>query len=206
MRRALLATFVLAAIAASCSGGVDTKAPPGDDDDAATTLTPTPTGTATGTPTPSGLAGAPWSTTATPALETCGVGTVQLPYGNAGAATIGVATTGGNLYFDVGLHLNPAIAVGDEPSGTFVAGGAFTQTFSYCFLDAIGANTRKVYANWAGTFAADMLSFNDSNLAERMYSLSGNHLANCATAITTANTFLDCSSSDMTFVIDGVKQ
>ena len=204
MRRALLATFVLAAIAASCSGGVDTKAPPGDDDDAATTLTPTPTptGTATGTPTPSGLAGDPWTTTATPATDSCNFGGLTLTWGAAGVATIGIATTGSDLYFDLGLNSNPTqIAVVDAPSGTVDGGGVFTQTYSYCVFNG---NTYRLYATWTGTFAADGLSFTDATLSQAVYFAGGNVLATCETSITTASA--GCSGSPLVYVIDGVKQ
>lgn len=207
--RILLAVLALASGLASCTGGVDTNTPPpGDDDDAATTLTPTPTETATETPTtsptPAGLSGDPWTTTATPASGVCSV-VQQIAYGSAGVATIGVATTGANLYFDIGMHLNPAIGIGDEASGTVDGAGNFTQTFSYCTYD--GASTRKFVGSWTGVFAPDGLSFTDSTLVQKMYLRTGaDYRTTCATNVTAANAFGSCSTSGVTFSIDGVKQ
>lgn len=205
----LLSCTAFAIFIASCTGGVDTSTPPpGDDDDVATTLTPTPTATESATaspsPTPAGLSGAPWTTTATPASGVCSV-VQQIAYGSAGVATIGVATTGANLYFDVGMHLNPAIGIGDEASGTVDGAGNFTQTFSYCTYD--GASTRKFVGSWTGVFALDGLSFTDSTLVQKMYLRTGaDYRATCATNVTSANAFGSCSTSGVTFSIDGVKQ
>lgn len=209
MKRLGLLVLALVAVIAGCTGGVDTNPPPpgDDDDDAATTpVTPTPTGTVTPSPTPvPGLMGDPWTTTATPASDACALGTIEILYGNAGVATIGVATTGSDLYFDVGLHLNPAIGVGTEPSGTVDAGtGAFTQSFSYCTYD--GLTTRKIYATWTGTFNVGMTAFDNSTLVEKLYVKNGNFLATCTTGVTTADAFGDCSSPGVTFTVDGVKQ
>lgn len=205
MRRALLSFFLGVALIAGCTGGVDTKTPPPGDDDTATTLTPTPTETvtATPTPTPAGLSGDPWTTTATPPSDSCAFGGLTLAWGNAGVATIGIAQTGTDVYFDLGLHSNPSqIAVADEPSGSVDGGGNFTQTYSYCVFNG---NTYKLYATWTGTFAPDGLSFTDATLTQNVYFAGGNLLATCATAITTSSA--PCSpGSPLSYSIDGVKQ
>lgn len=209
MRRAFLAGLLglsFAAAAPGCSGGVDTDVPANSPTPTPSgTATPTPSGTATATPTPTapGLVGDPWTTTATPPEDSCGFGAITVAYGNAGVAVIGIATTGSNIHFDIGLN-NQAIGVGDAPSGTVDSAGNFTQTFSYCTFD--GASTYKYYGQWSGTFAADGLTF-ESTLAEQLYiRTGGDYRAMCATGVTTADAFGDCSSPGFSFAVHGEKQ
>lgn len=207
MRRSLLLLFTGVALALgsfSCSGGVDTKPPPADDDDDddGTTATPTPTGTATATPTPAGgLQGDPWTATATPPEYSCSFGTILVPFGNNGVAVIGVTATNGTLTFDIGLN-NPAIGIGDAPSGTVDGNGDFTQSFSYCTYN--GASTTKYYGTWTGTFAPDGLSF-DSTLLEDLYVANGDHRPTCATTMSTSDAPF-CASPGASFAVHGVKQ
>lgn len=210
MRRQLLTLalgVVLAGGAFSCSGGVDTKPPPADDDDdiadddddddGATTPSPSPSTT----PTP-GLTGDPWTTTATPIEESCGFGTSVLPYGNMGVATVGILLTNGTITFDVGMNLNPAIGIGDQPSGT-LTGQNFTQTYSYCGYN--GATTFKYVWTWSGTFNGTFDAFDDAQAGVTFRVKNGDHRSTCAATVFDA--FGDCSSpGTMSFVIDGVKQ
>jgi hypothetical protein len=209
MRRPLLLLFVGIALAAgsfSCSGGVDTKTPPpaddDDDDDDGTTATPTPTPGVTPTP-PAGLEGDPWTVTATPPEYSCSFGLQIVTFGSNGVAVIGIGQTSGALYFDIGLHLNPNIGVGDEPSGTVDGNGDFTQSFSYCGFDGFGATT-KYYGTWTGTFAPDGLSF-DSTLLEDLYVSTGDHRTTCATTMSTADAPF-CANPGASFTVHGVKQ
>lgn len=209
MRRQLL-TLALGAVlvggAFSCSGGVDTKTPPADDDDdGGTTATPTPspsaTATASTTPTP-GLTGDPWTTTASPVEDSCGFGTSVIPYGTAGAATIGITQTNGTVVFDVGMNLNPNIGIGDPPSGT-LSGQAFTQTYSYCGFN--GATTYKYVWNWSGTFNGTFDAFDDATVGVTFRVKNGDHRGTCAATV--FDPFGDCSSpGTMQFTVDGVKQ
>ena len=211
MKRALLALLAgcaLAIGAASCGNGVDTDVPAPTPTPSGTE-TPTPTGTPTETPspiptpTPAGLNGDPWTTTATPATDTCAF-VLTVAYGNMGVATIGVATTGMDLYFDIGLGLDPNVAVVEAPNGTVDAGGNFTQDFTYCTFN--GASTYKYVGTWTGTFAGDNLSF-DSTLTERLYIRNGDYRATCGADVTPANAaYGDCSSSGVSFAVHGDKQ
>lgn len=210
MRREILTLalgIVLAGGAFSCSGGVDTKPPPADDDDVAdddddgTTVTPTPSPTASTTPTP-GLSGDPWTTTANPVEDSCSFGVNIIPYGNAGAATIGITQTNGTVVFDVGMNLNPNIGVGDQPSGT-LSGQAFTQTYSYCGYN--GATTYKYVWTWSGTFNATFDAFNDATVGVTFRVKNGDHRSTCAATV--FDPFGDCSSpGTMQYSVDGVKQ
>ena len=181
--------FVGAALAFgsfSCSGGVDTKpAPADDDDDDGTTATPTPTGTAT------------------PAEYPCAFGALLVQFGTNGVAVIGVGNTAGTLTFDIGLSSNPAIGIGEAPSGMVDGNGDFTQNFSYCTYD--GASTTKYYGTWTGTFAPDGLSF-DSTLVEALYvRTGGDYRATCAVDVTTSDAPF-CASPGATFEVHAVKQ
>ena len=210
--RRLLLVALLAGAGLTLAGGgcdnVDTGDPaPADDDDddggtPSGTPTQTPTGSPTGTPTPSpSLSGDPWTATADPAQDACALGTIQLQFGNAGTAVIGVATTGNDLYFDIGLGLDPTLAVVQEPSGTIDASGNFTQTFVYCAL--VGASTRKYVGTWTGTFDSGMTSF-DSTLTEQIYLENGDLRAMCASVDDAP--FNDCVNPGLTFSVTGVKQ
>ena len=189
--------------AGGCNEGVDTTPPPadddddddgaGDDDDDGGVQTPTPT------PAPTALEGDPWTTTATPPSAVCAF-FLEFPYGNAGTAPIGVTRSNGELTFDVGLHLDPNIGIGEEPSGTVASDGAFTQTLSYCSYN--GASTMKYDQSWVGTFASDDLSF-DATMSLVVTVLNGDHRSVCATA--TFDPFGDCTDPGMSYAIHGEK-
>ena len=204
----LLTGACLALATANCTGGVDTKSAAGDDDDDATGdddddgASPNPSPS----PTNPGVTGDPWTTTATPIEQGCGLAPLFVHYGDAsGVAVIGVGTTGTILAFDIGLN-NPSIGIGEAPNGTLQANGDFVQDFSYCLYN--GLSTMKYYGNWTGTMTPDGVNptaFDNSSLLYYIDARNGDYRSQCATA-TFDPVVGSCSTSGVTFSIDGVKQ